>query len=137
MSTAWQTRHRLLLEQLEQLADWLGAQQPREQMVVEEQTARLLMGVVRLLRQHGVNQRGQCRFCRWTRWGRRIWRRRPRCTVSCALDFAMTQPMDAAWWQLLNDTGRDVGLDEVREWLKQREQAARELTVDDSEGSLA
>ncbi len=132
MSTVWGTRYRLLLEKLEHLAEWLGAEQPREPLVVEEQTVRLLMGVVRLLRQHRVNQRGRCRFCGWTRWGWRIWRRRPQCTVYQAFDF-VSQPMDVAWWQLFKDTGRDVALDEIREWRQQREQAVHELTVGDGE----
>ncbi|MGH3798365.1 MAG: hypothetical protein ACRDSP_26250 [Pseudonocardiaceae bacterium] len=123
MSTVWGTRYRLLLEQLEQLADRLGAQQPCEPMALEEQTVRLLMGVVRVLRQHEVNQRGRCRFCGWTRWGWRVWHRRPRCTVYRAFDVAMTQPVDVAWWQLFKDTGRDVTLGEVREWMTRHERA--------------
>jgi hypothetical protein len=31
------TRHRLLLEELEQWVDWLGGDEPRESVVVEEQ----------------------------------------------------------------------------------------------------
>lgn len=126
MSTVWETRYRLLLDQLERLADRLGADQPPKPRAVEEQTVRLLTGVVRLLRQHRVNRRGQCRFCGWTR---RIWRlghRRPRCTAYRAVDLAMSQPLDVVWWQLLEGIGRKAALDEVREWLKQCELAARE-----------
>lgn len=131
MSTVWGTKYRLLLEELEQLANWLSADKPREPRVVEIQTVRLLMGMVLLLRQHQVNKRGQCRFCRWPQggWpqgGWSLWRRRPRCTVYRALDFAMGQPLDVVWWQLCAGTGRDTALTEVRRWLEQRDQAARE-----------
>jgi len=100
MSTVWGTRYRLLLEQLEHLAHWLRADQPPDPAVVEDQAVRLLMGMFQLLRQHQVNKRGQCQFCGWTRRGRRLWRRRPRCTVYQALDFALGQPLDVVWWQL-------------------------------------
>lgn len=133
MSTVWGIKYRLLLEELEHLADWLGEQQPPEPLIVEEQTIRLLMGVVRLLRQHRVNHRGRCRFCGWTRWGWRIWRRRPQCTVYRALDFAMAQPIDVVWWQLFKDTGRDVALDEVREWMQQREQTPSEPPAENND----
>lgn len=125
MSTVWGTRYRLLREQLDHLADWLGADRPRRSGVREEQTARLLMGVIRLLRQHRVNQRGQCRFCGRTRqdgFGRwpLLWHRRPRCTVYRAFDFAMGQPLDVVWWQLRESTGHEILLTEVRQWLKHR-----------------
>jgi hypothetical protein len=69
---------------------------------------------------------GRCRFCRWTWWGRRLWHRRPRCTVYRALDVALSQPMDVVWWQLLQSDGRDMTLAGTRKWLEQREQSARE-----------
>ncbi|MGH3905591.1 MAG: hypothetical protein ACRDTE_15615 [Pseudonocardiaceae bacterium] len=50
-----------------------------------------------------------------------------------AFDFAMSQPMDVVWWQLFKDTGEDVALDEIREWMQQREQAIHEHTVGDGE----
>lgn len=121
MSTVWETKCRLLLERLERLANWLRADQPRELRVVEEQAVRLLMGVARLLRQHQVNKRGQCRSCGPTRRGRWLWHWRSRCTVHQALDFAMGQPLDVVWWQLCASTGRDVALAEVRKWLEQRD----------------
>ena len=126
MNTVWGIKYRLLLEQVERLADWLYDDQPREPRAVEEQTLRLLMGVVGLLRQHQINKRGQCRFCGWTRWGWRLWHRRPRCTVYRALDFAMEQPLDVVWWQLLTNMGRDVVLDEVREWWEQQDRDPRD-----------
>lgn len=101
MSNVWETRYRLLLEQLEELADQLSGEEPIEPAVLTGQTVRLLAGVVTLLRQHRVNKRGQCKYCRSTRWTRRLWHRRPQCTVYRGIDFALTQSLDVAWWQLL------------------------------------
>ena len=67
MSSVWKTRHRLIVEWVEELVDWLSGSEPAEQVAVEERTVRLLMGAVRLLSQHEINKRGQCRFCGWTR----------------------------------------------------------------------
>ncbi|MGH3939968.1 MAG: hypothetical protein ACRDTG_15320 [Pseudonocardiaceae bacterium] len=47
-----------------------------------------------------------------------------------ALTFAMGQPLDVVWWQLRESAGPDVTLDEVRRWLKKRDQAAREVSGD-------
>lgn len=98
MSNVWQARHRLMLERFEELADRFRNEQPIAPRALEEQTVRLLTGVVMLLRQHEVNKRGQCRFCaascRWT-----FWRRRPQCTVYRSLDFAMRQSLDTVWWR--------------------------------------
>jgi hypothetical protein len=94
VSNVWQTRSRLLLEQLEALADQLSGEEPITQPVLQDQTVRLLAGVVMLLRQHQVNKRGQCKYCGWTRRTWRLLRRRPQCTVYLALDFAMNQSLD-------------------------------------------
>lgn len=94
MSNVWQTRYLLLLEQLEALADQLSGEEPITQPVLEDHTARLLTGVIMLLRQHHINKRGQCNYCGWTRRIWRLWHRRPQCTVNLALDFAMGQPLD-------------------------------------------
>lgn len=120
MSSVWTTRYRLLLEWLEELEDRLSGEQPVVQAVVEEQIVRLLMAVVRLLRQHEVNKRGQCRFCGWTRWGMRFWRRRRQCTVYSALGLAMEQGLDEVWWQLFEAVGRKSTLAEVRAWMEER-----------------
>lgn len=120
MSSVWATRYRLLLEWLEELEDGLSGEQPVTYAVVEEQAVRLLMAAVRLLRQHEVNKRGQCKFCGWTRWGMRFWRRRRQCTVYIALGVAMEQSLDAVWWQLFEGVGRKVSLAEVREWVEER-----------------
>lgn len=100
MSNVWETRYRLMLEQLEELADQLRGNEPIAPAALEEQTVRLLAGVLMVLRQHRVNQRGQCRFCTMPQRTWRFWNRRPRCTVSRALDFAITQRLDIVWWQL-------------------------------------
>ncbi|MCA1606054.1 MAG: hypothetical protein LC775_11430, partial [Acidobacteria bacterium] len=89
--------------------DWLGGDEPSESVVVEEQTLRLLAAAVVLLGQHVVNKRGQCKFCGWTRWKWRFWRRRRKCTVFQAVDRAMTQGLDVVWWEVLNSVGREVG----------------------------
>lgn len=99
MSIVWETRYRLLLEQLEELADQLRNKQQIAPVALEEQTVRLLAGVIMLLRQHRVNERGQCQYCGWTRWTWRLWRRRPRCTVYRSLEFAMKQRLDMVWRQ--------------------------------------
>ena len=101
MSNVWQTRYRLLLEQLEALADQLSANEPIPQPVIEDQTVRLLASAVMLLRQHHVNKRGQCNYCGWTGRTWRLWHRRPQRTVHLALDFAMGQPLDLVWRRLL------------------------------------
>jgi hypothetical protein len=94
VSNVWQTRYRLLLEQLEALADQLRNEEAIAPPVLEERTIRLLAGALMLLRQHRVNKRGQCQYCGWTRPTWRLWHRRPQCTVNLALDFAMSQPLD-------------------------------------------
>lgn len=103
MSNVWQTRHRLMLERLEELADQLRSMDPIAPAILEGQTVRLLAGAVMLLRQHELNRRGQCRYCRWTRRTWRLWHRRPQCTVYRALNFALGQRIDTLWWQLLED----------------------------------
>lgn len=106
MSSVWQTRHRLLREEIEELADRLSGDEPVGPSVVEEQTVRLLAAAVMLLRQHRINQRGQCRFCGWTRWRWRFWRRRRQCTVYRVLGFSMGQRLDEVRRQLFEQLGR-------------------------------
>ena len=106
MSTVWQTRCRVLLEQLEALGYQLRQNQPGLLTVHEEHTARLLVGVVMLLRQHRVNKYGQCRYCAWTSRTWTLRHRRPQCTVYLTLDFAMSQPLDLVWEQLLAGKAR-------------------------------
>ena len=118
MSHVWETRHRLLVEQLEQWIEWLSGEEEREPAAVEELAVRLLTGTVHLLKQHEVNQRGQCRFCGWTKWRWRLWRPRRRCTVFQAVDRAMTEGIEVVWWDLFTSVGRQVGLEWVREWLR-------------------
>lgn len=118
MTTVWNTRYRLLVEQLEEWVDCLGGDESRESAVVEELALRLLTATIVLLGRHAVNKRGQCSLCGWTRWKWRFWRRRRKCTVFQALDRAMTQGVDIVWWEVLAGVGRDVELGEVREWLE-------------------
>jgi hypothetical protein len=120
VSSVWQTRHRVLCQQLEQWAHALRDAPPPA--TPAEHTVRLLTFAVTLLEQHRVNKRGQCQFCGWSRWPWRFWRRRPRCTVCRALAFALHQSLDVVWWQLLGSTGKQCSLADVREWLRQREQ---------------
>lgn len=103
MSNVWQTRYRLLLEQLEALADQLSGKEPITQPVLEEQTERLLTGVVMLLRQHRLNKRGQCNYC-GSRW--RLWHGHPLCTVYRSVDFAMRQPLDVVRKRLREDEAK-------------------------------
>lgn len=93
----WETRNRLLLEQLEQLAERLSGEESTESAEVDEQILRLLAGVIMLLRQHWVNRRSQCKRCGPFWW---FWRRQPQCAVYRSLDFAMRQPLHWVRWQL-------------------------------------
>jgi len=90
-------------------------------MVLDERIVQLLATVLILLRQHHVNQRGQCRFCGATRWAWRFWHRRRRCTVHAALDHTLGQGLDVLWWTLFDGVDRDMSLQEVREWITQRQ----------------
>lgn len=120
MSNVQEVRHRLLCEQLEQWVERLGGEEPVEPEVVKEVSVRLLAMAAILLRQHVVRKRGQCQSCGWTRreWG--LWRRRPRCSVYRALDFAMRQELDVVWWRLCESVGRHVSLEESRGWVEER-----------------
>jgi hypothetical protein len=101
VSNVWGTRHRLLLERFEQLANQLSDDKPKEPAALEEQTLRLLAAAITLLRQHRVNKRGQCNYCKWSGWWAwRFWRR-PQCTVYRSFDFAMRQPLDVVLLLLL------------------------------------
>lgn len=102
MSNVSQTR-RVLLERLEALAHKLRTKQSTALTAREEHTARLLVGVVMVLRKHRINRYGQCRYCAWTSRTWQFWQRRPQCTVYMSLDFAMSQPLDLVWGQLLAD----------------------------------
>lgn len=103
MSNVWQTRHRLMLQQLEKLADQLRNKEPIAPAVLEEQTVRLVVGAIMLLSQHTVNKRGQCQYCRRAKRIWRLWRRRPKCTVYRVFSFALTQRPETLWRRLLND----------------------------------
>ena len=113
-------RHRLLCEQLEQWVEELSGEKPVEPEVAKELTVRLLAMAVMLLRQHRVNKRGRCRLCGWSilRWP--FWCHLPRCAVFRSVDLAIGQGLDVVWWQLLGSVGREVRLDEVREWVERR-----------------
>lgn len=105
VSQVWGIRDRLLLEQLERLTETLSSEESIELAEVEEQTLRLLAGVVMLLRRHRVNKRGQCKHCGWMRWAWWSWYRRPRCTVYRSIDFAMSQPLHWVWREVFPSTG--------------------------------
>lgn len=113
-------RYRQISEQLEDLADGLSGAKRMAPTVLEERTVQLLVTVLMLLRQHHINTRGQCRFCDRTRWTWRLRARRRRCTVYAALDYAMGQSLDVAWWKVLAELGREVSLGEVRRWNRER-----------------
>jgi hypothetical protein len=101
MNNVWQARCRVLVERLETLARQLGKKQQIPPTAFEEHTVRLLAGAIMMLRQHQVNKRGQCKYCAWTSRTWWLWHRRPQCTVCPSLDFAMSQPLDLVWEQLL------------------------------------
>lgn len=114
VSSLWETRYRLVFQQLEELADRLSGARPSAPAVLEERTVQLLATVLMLLRQHHINKRGQCLFCGWTRWKWRFWCRRRRCTVYSALDYSMGQSVDVVWWKIFEGLGREVSLEDVR-----------------------
>lgn len=128
MSTVWETRYRVLWQQLEQLANRLRGAQPSAALA--EHTVRLLTFAVILLGQHRVNKRGRCQFCSWSRWTWRFWHWRPQCTVCCALAFALGQGLDVVRWQLLTNMGEKCSLADVREWMRQRELQAGPAMAD-------
>lgn len=133
MSSLHEVRWRLLTEQLDALTDWLSEEVEPEPHAVEEQAVRLLATAVQLLRQHAVNKRGQCKFCGWTRWKWRFWRRRRPCTVYRTVDRALGQGLDVVWWELFAASGREVRLGEARQWVADRARAIQEpRTVPDS-----
>lgn len=101
MSSVLELRHRLLMEYLERLADRLQCEEPVAPEECKEPLVRLLTDVVMVLRQHRVNNKGQCNYCRRARWPWRFWRSRPQCAVYRCLDFALRQPLDLLWRQLL------------------------------------
>lgn len=119
VNNVWETRYRLIMERLEELAERLSSGEPIALSTLEEQTARLLTGVVMSLRQHNVNKRGQCRFCTAPHLTWRFWRRPP-CTVYRNLNFAMNQGLGEVWWQLFDNLGRQISLDETRKWVAKR-----------------
>ncbi len=106
VSSLWEMRYRLVLEQLEEFAERLSGAKPMAPAVLEERTVQLLATVLMLLRQHHINTRGQCRFCGWTTWTWRFWRPRRRCRVYAALDYAMGQSLDVVWWKVFEGLGR-------------------------------
>jgi hypothetical protein len=99
VTNVWETRHRLLLERLETLARQLREDQPIAPTALQEQAIRLLAGEIMLLRQHRVNKRGQCKYCRRTKWCW-LFQRRAQCSVYVCLDFAMCQPVQVVWRRL-------------------------------------
>lgn len=119
MSTVWETRYRVLRQQVEQLANELrNTQAP---VALEEHAVRLLTFAITLLGQHQVNKRGRCRFCRWSRRTWRFWHLRPHCIVCRDLEFALGQNVDVVWWRLLTSTGTKCSLVEVQAWMTERE----------------
>jgi len=120
MSNVWGTRYRLREEELARWVHWLSGEKPWQQAVLDERIVRLLATVLILLREHHVNRRGQCRFCRATRWTWRFWYRRRRCTVYRALDHTMGQSPDVLWWTLFGTVASGMSLMDVREWLAER-----------------
>lgn len=134
MSGMQELRYRLLFEQLEQWVEKLSDEKPVEPEVVEELAVRLLAMVVMSLRQHGVNKRGQCRFCGSGTWRWQFWCRRSRCAVLRSVDLAIVQGLDVVWWQLLGNVGQEVRLVEVREWVGQRQQVTRAFAEQRNDG---
>lgn len=111
----------MLCEHFEELAEKLSGERPILPEILEDLVVQLLTPALTLLRQHTMNKRGQCKFCGWTRWKWRFWRRRRPCTVFQALDLAMRHGPAIAWWQLFASIGNEVSLADVRELLSKRQ----------------
>jgi hypothetical protein len=110
VSSVWETRYRLLVETLENIVERLHNEEVRTASAEStEQTLRVLMGVITLLKQHRVNKHGQCRYCGWTRWYWQFWRRRPQCTVFRSLNFVLRQPVEVVV-QLQSDSVGGIGV---------------------------
>jgi hypothetical protein len=134
VSSLWETRYRLVLQQLGELAERLSGAKPMAPAALEEWIVKLLATMLMLLRQHHINKRGQCRFCGWTSWKWRFWRRR--CTVYVALDYAMRQSLDVVWWKVFVELGREVSLEDVRRWNgERREKDARPAGVSSTQST--
>lgn len=118
MTTVRETRYRLLLEQLAELVDLFCDADSMVPRALREQAVRILATAAMLISQDHINQRGRCKSCDWTRRTRRFWHRRTRCTVHRALNFAITQSLDVVLWRLFHSVGRELSLEEVREWIK-------------------
>lgn len=100
VSNVWETRNRLLWEQLEQMTKKLSSAEPLEPTEFKELAIRLLTSVAMLLRLHHTNKRGQCSYCAWMRRARPFWSRRSDCTVYEIVDFAFRQHLDKVRRQL-------------------------------------
>lgn len=87
--------------------------------VLREQAVRILATTAFLLRQRHINRRGRCKYCHWTWQATWFLHKRTRCTVSRALDFAISQPLDVVWWRLFDSVGRELSLEETRERIKE------------------
>lgn len=119
-SSAQKTWYQLFREELEELTNRLSGKKTASPAVTEDQIVQLLAVTAILLRQHRVNARGQCQFCRWAGWKWRPWNRRPLCTVYRTASFVMSHGLDEVWWRLFESLGTEWSLVEVREWLKDR-----------------
>lgn len=120
MSAVHEVRWRLLIERIEALTDVLSRDEQRDLPEVEEQAVRLVAAAALLLNQHAVNKKGQCKFCGWTRRVRRMWRKRPRCTVYQVFSRTLDHELAVVWWELFEAVGDQVSLAEVRAWLTDR-----------------
>jgi hypothetical protein len=134
VNNVWETRHRLFLEELQKLVEWLSSDAPRAPVAVEERTVRLLAMIVTLLRQHQINKRGQCQYCGHTKWMWQFWRGRRRCTVHQALNLGMGQSLDVVWWRVFESVERKLTLAEVRSWLAEREADAGATVLAETPG---
>lgn len=120
VSSVHQVRHRQLREELKELADQLSGEKVVSPVQTGNQIVQALALAAILLRQHQVNDRGQCKFCTWPRWKWKFWSRRPLCTVYRTAGFVMSQELDEVWWQLLDSLGKECDLVEIRGWIKEK-----------------
>lgn len=120
VNSVHQVRHRQLQEEFKELADQLSGEKEVSPAKIENQIVQALALAAILLRQHHVNNRGQCKFCTWPRWKWKFWSRRPLCTVYRTASFVMSQELDEVWQQLLDSLGKECDLIETRRWLKEK-----------------
>lgn len=123
--TAPEVKRRLLRTQLTELVTWLKTDDRPELFGSRDESEwllRLTAVVAALVARHRVDGHGRCEWCQQPRhgWLRLLprWTNRAPCRVLQAAELFTNSEVEVVWWQVLNQRGDDVTLDEVRAWLR-------------------